>query len=250
MKLQEKHKEFAVKCFARFMTRTEVVEAFIEEFADDLPPPPEISQLPQVQIDMEILEEQLGREIDITADLEWYQKRYEDLYGPKAKEKFEADSEKIRAEVEAENPPPDQASETAQEHHEKHEKEVEEHNQRIKRKLSNQLRRLNMTHCQFPDKYRDLFNQARREYFSSYQSENLQNPENVTFELETLYGYVKQHIFKEGDPKEAMQQVTLAHQILKTLIACNALEAKQEVVDVTPQGVKAIKKAQKSGQNV
>ena len=26
MKLQEKHKEFAVKCFARFMTRTEVVD--------------------------------------------------------------------------------------------------------------------------------------------------------------------------------------------------------------------------------
>ena len=28
MKLDEKHKEFAVKCYARFMTRTKVVEAF------------------------------------------------------------------------------------------------------------------------------------------------------------------------------------------------------------------------------
>ena len=248
MKLQEKHKEFAVKCFARFMTRTQVVEAFIEEFADDLPPPPEISQLPQVQIDMEILEEQLGREEDIAGDLEWYQERYEDLYGTKAKEKFEADSEKIRAEIEAERPLPDQ-SETAQEHYEEHQKEVEKHNERVKRKLSSQLRRLNMTHCQFPEKYRDLFNQARREYFSSYQSENLQNSENVAFELETLYGYVKQRIFTEGDPKEAMQQVPLAHQILKTLIACNALEAEQQIVDVTPQDVKAIKKAQKSEQN-
>ena len=33
MKLDEKHKQFAVKCFARFMTSTEVVEAFLEEFA-------------------------------------------------------------------------------------------------------------------------------------------------------------------------------------------------------------------------
>lgn len=246
MKLQEKHKEFAVKCFARFMTRTEVVEAFIEEFADDLPPPPEISELPQVQIDMETLEEQRGREADIAEDLEWYQERYEELYGSKAKEKFKADYEKICAEVEADHPPPEQASETAREHYEAHQKEVKEHNERIKHQLSNQLRRLNMTHCQFPEKYRDLFNQARREYFSSYHSGNLQNPENVTFELETLYGYVKQRIFKEGNPKEVMQHVTLAHQILKTIIACNAIDAKPEVIDVTPQDTKALKETQKA----
>ena len=245
MKLQEKHKEFAVKCFAQFMTRTEVVEAFIEEFADDLPPP-EIPAPPQVQIDMEILEEQLGREEDIAEDLEWYQERYEELYESKAKEKFKADYEKIRAEVEAERQPPDQASKTAREYYEDHQKKVEEHNERVKRKLSNQLRRLNRTHCQFPEKYRDLFDQARKEYFSSYQSENLQNPENVAFELETLYGYVKQRVFKEENPTAAMQHVTLAHQILKTLVACNALDAKQEVVDVTPQDAKALKEAQKS----
>ena len=38
MKLNEQHKEFAVKCFARFMTRTEVVKAFLKEFENDLPP--------------------------------------------------------------------------------------------------------------------------------------------------------------------------------------------------------------------
>ena len=42
MKLNEQHKEFAVKCFARFMTRTEVVKAFLKEFENDLPPPPEL----------------------------------------------------------------------------------------------------------------------------------------------------------------------------------------------------------------
>ena len=44
MKLQEKHKEFAVKCFARFMTRSEVVDAFIEEFSDDLPQPSTLTE--------------------------------------------------------------------------------------------------------------------------------------------------------------------------------------------------------------
>ena len=37
MKLEEKHKEFVVKCFARFMTLTNIVDAFLEEFEDDLP---------------------------------------------------------------------------------------------------------------------------------------------------------------------------------------------------------------------
>ena len=34
MKLEEKHRQFAVKCFAQFMTRTEVTDAFLEEFSD------------------------------------------------------------------------------------------------------------------------------------------------------------------------------------------------------------------------
>ena len=33
MKGQEKHKQFAVKCCARFLTRAKVVEALLEEFA-------------------------------------------------------------------------------------------------------------------------------------------------------------------------------------------------------------------------
>ena len=45
MKLEEKHKEFVVKCFARFMTLTEILGAFMEEFEDDLPPP-DMSDIP------------------------------------------------------------------------------------------------------------------------------------------------------------------------------------------------------------
>ncbi len=36
MKFEEKHKEFAVKCFAKYMKRVDVVEAFMEEFLYDI----------------------------------------------------------------------------------------------------------------------------------------------------------------------------------------------------------------------
>ena len=39
MILQEQHKQFAVKCFAQFMTRAQVDNAFIEELQDELPKP-------------------------------------------------------------------------------------------------------------------------------------------------------------------------------------------------------------------
>ena len=39
MKLQEKHNEFAVKCFARFMKPSQVAEALIGEFSQDIPKP-------------------------------------------------------------------------------------------------------------------------------------------------------------------------------------------------------------------
>ncbi len=46
MKLQEHHKEFAVKCFAEYMQRSDVAHTFLQEFENDLPkpqpPPPEL----------------------------------------------------------------------------------------------------------------------------------------------------------------------------------------------------------------
>ena len=38
MKLKEKHKQFVVISYARFMKLTDIVDAFIEEFEDELPP--------------------------------------------------------------------------------------------------------------------------------------------------------------------------------------------------------------------
>ncbi|MCG9134761.1 hypothetical protein J5I95_24145 [Candidatus Poribacteria bacterium] len=64
---------------------------------------------------------------------------------------------------------------------------------------------------------------------------------NIAQELETLYGYPKQHVFQAEDSEEAMKHVTLAHQILKTLVACNAINAEQDVVNITPQDTKPLK---------
>ena len=36
MRLQEKHKEFVVQGYASFMPRTEIVDAFMEEFNDEI----------------------------------------------------------------------------------------------------------------------------------------------------------------------------------------------------------------------
>ena len=117
---------------------------------------------------------------------------------------------------------------------------ITEYLMKLETNLSDRLRRLNITHRQFPEKYRDLFNQTRKEYFLSYRAENLQNSDNVILELETLYGYVKQRIFEEVNSKEAMKHVNLAHNILKTIATCNTSNAKQEVLDVTPRNTKQL----------
>ena len=47
MKFQEKHNEFAVKCYTKYMNTGQVVQVFIEKFAHELPhsSPPPIHQI-------------------------------------------------------------------------------------------------------------------------------------------------------------------------------------------------------------
>ena len=46
MKLQEQHNEFAVKCYAKYMKTSQVVQVSIEKFAHELPQsPPPIHQI-------------------------------------------------------------------------------------------------------------------------------------------------------------------------------------------------------------
>ena len=258
MKLQEKHKQFAVKCYARFLTRTEVVDAFLEEFADDLPPPPEYTEFSEERYreydeieEEETAEDILDRDTRISQQLANYQVRYEEAYGADGTEKFEADREKLREEcIQEWYAGPELTEEAIEEARERHqtayEWRVKTHHQQVKRDISRQLRRLNIIHRQFPEKYRALFNQAREQYFNDYRGENLGISENVLKELEILLGYAKQCIFQEENQTDAMKFMTLAHQIMKTVVAHNAVSGTQEVVDITPQSVKALADSQKA----
>ena len=87
MKLAEKHKQFVVKRFARFMKVPDIVEEFMEDFEDE-------------------------------------------LYGI-----FDESTSNMQQRV----------------------------------RLSTLLRRLNITHSQFPEKYRDLFNEERENFLADYR---------------------------------------------------------------------------------
>ena len=249
MKLDEKHKQFAVKGFARFMTRAEVVEAFLEEFADDLPPPPEFEEFTQEEFqevyEGETIEDKHKRDEEIAEILEEYKEEYRQIYGDDASTKFKEDRDTLQEKSRQDWYKRDYRS-FYREQRLDHQAEVEEHFEETKQEISNQLRRLNITHPRFPNKYRDLFNQAREQYFNEYRGENLGIAENVLRELEILLGYAKQCIFQEKKQADALKFITLAHQILKTTVAHNAVSGKQEVVDITPQSVKALADSQKA----
>ena len=249
MKLQEKHKEFAVKCYARFLTRTEVVSAFMEEFKGDLPPPPECPELSEEEcqevLNYESPDETLHRDKFIFSKLKEYETKYEEVYGADAAEKFEAARETLAAEAKQTWYGTTNTIEAVREgHYIEHQVAVENHYKYIRREISSQLRRLHIAHRQFPEKYRALFNEAREQYFNDHRGESLGISENVLKELEILLGYVKQCIFNEENGKEAMQFITLGHQILKTVVAHNAVSGKQELLDITPQGIKALTDSQ------
>ena len=249
MKLDEKHKQFAVRCFARFMTRTEVVEAFLEEFADDLPPPPELEQVTQEEFqevyEGETIRNIRKREEEIAEILEEYKEEYREIYGDEASTKFEEDRDTLQEKSRQEWYKRDWLHFCREERLD-HQVEVEEHFEETKQAISNQLRRLNITHPRFPNKYRDLFNQAREHYFNEYRGESLGISENVLKELEILLGYAKQCIFQEENQTDAMKFMILAHQIMKTVVAHNAISGKQDVLDITPQSVKALADSQKA----
>ena len=249
MKLDEKHKQFTVKCFARFMARAEVVEAFLEEFADDLPPPPEFEEFTQEEFqevyEGETLDAKRKRDEEIAEILEEYKEEYTQIYGADASAKFEEDRDTLQEKSRQDWYKRDYLS-FYREQRLDHKAEVEEHFEDTKQEVSNQLRRLNITHPRFPNKYRDLFNQSREHYFNEYRGESLGIADNVLRELEILLGYAKQCIFQEKKQTDAMKFITLAHQILKTTVAHNAISGKQDVVDITPQSVKALADSQKA----
>lgn len=234
MKLKEKHKQFVVKSFACFMKLTDIVDAFIEEFEDELPTP-EIREM--VNVD-EFLSQPLSDEwIHTRAQFiarytKEHAKTFDAEYGKDADKKLnESALAAFKEELK---------SKCMEAYKEQLNETVTEHQEQLRQNLFNQFRRLDINHRQFPEKYRDLFNQTRNEFCANYRTSNLTTSVNIVQELETLYGYQKQRIFQAEYPEEAMKHVTLAHQILKTLVACNAINTKQDVVNITPQNPKAL----------
>lgn len=152
MKLAEKHKQFVVKHFARFMKVPDIVDEFIEEFKNESIVRPSHSSFEE------------------------------------------------------------------------------------KKKLAVLFRRLNITHSQFPEKYRDLFNEEREKFLADYRDTTLHIPDNVIRELEALYGLTRELAFEQREAK----YITIALQILKTIAACNAANAQEDVVEITPEDVKQL----------
>lgn len=160
MKLEETHKQFVVKRFARFMKVKDIVEEFVEEFEHD-------------------------------------------LYG--------IFNERLSIMV-------------------------------LRNKLSTLFRRLNITHSQFPEKYRQLFNEEREKFLADYRDTSLHIPDNVTRELEALYGLTRELAYEQRDAK----YITIALQILKTIVACNAVNSSEELIEITPQDAKQLTATAKS----
>ena len=234
MKLKEKHKQFVVKSFACFMKLTDIVDTFIEEFEDELPSP-EIPEMANVDefLSQPLTDEWIHTRAQFIARYtKKHAKTFDAEYGKDADKKLNesalaAFEEKLKSECTAVYK--EQLNET-----------VTGHQKQLRQDLFNQFRRLNINHRQFPEKYRDLFNQARDEFCANYRNLNLTTATNIAQELETLYGHQKQCIFEAEYPEEATKHVTLAHQILKTLVACNAINVEQNIVDITPQDPKAL----------
>ena len=248
MKLEEKHKQFAVKCFAQFMTRTEVTDAFLKEFPDDLPPPPPVQQLPmlhekqQQHSNDQSIGDQLDKDEYFAVSFDELKEKYEYLYGNEADSKFNQDLPKLQEQIELEYAQIVELkqNELQTQHLREYQNQVDEHQQKIRIEISNQLRRFDIKHPKFSQKYSELFNQTRNEYLERYRNENLKDDDNVTIELETLYGYIKQQIFEVSDKKDATTNVRLAHNILKTIATYNLIKQNEQIKDIKPQDTKAL----------
>ena len=234
MKLKEKHKQFVVKSFARFMKLTDIIDAFIEEFEDELPPLgiPETPNIDEIMAEPLNDSELHSRSEFIAAYLKKHLKAFDEKYGKDADDKLN-ESALAAFDIYRED-------RYIRNYKLYYTRERADHEKQLRQKLFNQFRRLDIKHRQFPEKYRDLFNQTRDEFCASYRTSNLMTSANIAQELETLYGYQKQRLFQAEDPEEATKHVTLAHQILKTLVACNAINTDQDIVNITPKDTKAL----------
>ena len=223
MTLQENHKQFAVKCYAQFMTTEQVATKFMQEFQDDLPKPPLPDQNNQNPND---IANQLEKTEYYNDWQRHYYRKYESIYKDEAEQKFQQDRPKINeligkryVEMLQRQSIKNNAEQT-----ETLQDLTKQHTKTLKRKIANQIRVYNITNTRFPKKYEQLFNQTRQQYIENYGNPNTPLTDNtdtdtdiLTAELQTLYAYIKQQIFQAKNPKEAAVHTRLAHTILKTI---------------------------------
>ena len=248
MKLQEKHKEFVVKHFACFAKLTEIVDAFMEKFEDELPPL-DFEEVPTFEemVAEELAEADLPDEYFVEKGQPNIKSDFIAQFIREHREEFQEEhgdeADKILNERALENFRFDLRIRCFRAHKmlsAEREAELTNHKKEIRDNLFNRFRRLDINHPQFPNKYRALFIQTRDEHCANYRTQDLSISDNLTRELEILYGYQKQLIFQLTNPKEMMKHMSLAHQILKTIVTHNALNNSQEAVDITPQNTKAL----------
>ncbi len=226
MKLQEEHKEFVVKGYACFMKPGEILENFMIVFAPHIAAA--FLEAHADQLEKEAAEEILREKEHFTE--QHFIKNYDpnvyqrDLYktittkkGVQQRRQVFVNWEMIIA-------------------------QINRYNKMFRGKCANNFRRLNITHPQFPEKYRTLFNEAREQYLASYRTAKLSLPGNLILELEFLYGVTKELVIENRD----LKYITQAAQILKTIAACNAVNQQGQPVDITPQEINALQETQKT----
>ncbi|MCE2414568.1 hypothetical protein J4G07_11220 [Candidatus Poribacteria bacterium] len=226
MKLQEEHKEFVVKGYACFMKPSEILNNFMIAFASHIAEA--FLEGRAVELEKEAVEEILRKKDHFTEV--HYLKDHEpniyqfDLYktittkkGIQQRRQVFVNWKMIIA-------------------------QINRYNKILRGKCENNFRRLNITHPQFPQKYRTLFNETREQYLASYRTASLSLPENLILELEFLYGLTKELVIEKRD----LKYITQASQILKTIAACNAVNQQEQPLDITPQDVNALQDTQKT----
>ena len=221
MRMKEQHKQFAVKCYAKFMKTSDVVDAFVLEFENDLPKPKPLPNLEQITTDEQYENE---KQQYVEKKLQILRNQYIEKHGKQAEEKFlqeiPAFEQLLRDEYD-QSFKQDYINKKMNDILNRYNDSVEEHFMKLTAELSNQLCRLNIRHSRFPHKYRSLFIQTRKEFIKSHRNDNLQQNQEIRNELETIYGYVKELMFKEELPRNSVKHADMALKILKAIAACN-----------------------------
>ena len=246
MILKEHHKEFAIKAFANFMTRKQVVNAFIQEFPNDIPKPPPQAQLEKSGTTRKDYQKEIAQDINTLFNIVY--KNYKEEYGDNADEQWEKELPTIKAQLEESYEREySQETEEQQEQTIEYELQVKDHYKKVKSDLSDQLRRYNITHPKFPKKYRNQFNKLRQEYYHNYyHNQSNQTHDTVNKELKTLYGLAKERAFQKQEPEHAIKHLDIAHNLLKTIVAYNAINPNnQEAIQTETEPTKQLTDAKK-----